>query len=120
MRYLFLFTIILFVLTGFIMMNSQKEYCPSKGEKLINSILAKTALFIQKEYNIKPCGTGAAMPGGPIQEVTLCFDTKYPYSQEQLRDLLVKSAQSLLDQVNDNKEIQEFLNEKPFTIKMLR
>ena len=23
-------------------------------------------------------GEGAAMPGGPIQELTLCFDTKYP------------------------------------------
>jgi len=57
------------------------------------------------------------MPGGPIQEVTLCFDTKYPHTKEQLRELLLKSSQELLEQVTENEEIQEFLAEKPFTIK---
>ena len=34
-----------------------------------------------------------------------------------MRELLIKSAQELLNQINENKEIQEFLKERPFTIK---
>ena len=37
--------------------------------------------------------------------------------KRQLRELLIKSAQELLNQVNENEEIQKFLKEPPFTIK---
>jgi hypothetical protein len=107
---------ILFISLGFFMPNKYGEYHPSKGEQLVNSILANTAKIIKDKYNLKPCGMGAAMPGGPIQELTLCFDTKYPHTQEQLRTLLIKSGQELLNQVNENDDIQEFLFERPFSI----
>jgi len=57
------------------------------------------------------------MPGGPIQEVTLCFDTKLPYTKNHLRELLIKSAEELLNQVNEDKEIYQFLKYQPFTIR---
>jgi hypothetical protein len=117
MKTTFVLLIILLIFTGYAMKDKQQGYHPSKGEQLVNSILAKTAKIIKDKYNLKPCGAGAAMPGGPIQEVTLCFNTKYPYTKEQLRELLIKSAQELLDQVKANNEIQEFLKEKPFTIR---
>ena len=50
----------------------------------------------------------------------ICFDTKYPHTKEQLRELLIKTAQELLDQVNENKEIQKFIKEPPFTIKNIQ
>lgn len=107
----------LLIFMSFIMRDKQQEYYPSKGEQLINSILAKAAKLIQEKYNIRPSGVGVAMPGGPIQEVTLCFDTKYPNTKEQLRELLIKISQELLDQINRNKELQEFIKEPPFKIK---
>ncbi len=111
------FVSILLIFTGFVMYSSQQEYHPSKGEQLVNSLLAKAAKIIQKKYNIKPCGEGASMPGGPIRKVTLCFDTKRSLTKEQLRELLIKSSAELLRLVNENQEIQEFLKERPFTIK---
>ena len=98
-------------------MINKDQYYSSKGEQLVNSILAETAKMIEKKYNIKPCGLGAAMPGGPIQELTLCFDTKSIHTKEQLRELLIISAQELLRQVNENNDIQGFLKVRPFTIK---
>jgi hypothetical protein len=92
----------------------------SKGEQLANSILAKTAKIIKSKFDVKPSGEGAAMPGGPVQELSLCFNTKYPYNKEQLRELLIKSANELLNQVNANEEIQKFLRERPFTIKNIQ
>jgi hypothetical protein len=120
MKTTFALLITLLMFTGFVMQSKQQAYHPSKGEQLINSTLAKAAKIIKEKYNIKPSGVGVAMPGGPIQEVTLCFDTKYSYSKDQLRELLIKSMEELLNQVNKNKEIQEFLKEKPFTIKNIQ
>ena len=108
------------ILTGFIMMRRHEEYQPSKGEQLVNSTLARTAKIIKEKYNLKPCGMGAAMPGGPIRKLNLCFVTKYPHTQEQLRALLIKSGQELLNQVNENDDIQEFLYERPFTIRNIQ
>lgn len=116
----FFLTIILLIFTGCIMEEKQDRVYMSKGEKLVNSILAKTARIIKDKYNLNPCGTGASMPGGPIQKLALCFDTKYPYTKEQLRELLIKTANELLKQVNENMEIQEFLKERPFTIKNIQ
>ena len=107
----------LLIFTGFIMTSNKQEYYQSKGEQLVNNILGKTTKTIDEKYNVKSCGVGAAMPGGPIQELTLCFNTKSPYTKEQLRELLIKSAQELLKQVNENNEIQEFLKEPPFNLK---
>lgn len=118
MKTTFVLLITLLIFTGFVMKN--KEYHLSRGEQLVNSILAKTAKIIKDKYDLKPCGEGAAMPGGPIQELTLCFTTKYPYTKEKLRELIIKTAQELLNQVNENKEIQEFIKEPPFTIKNIQ
>ena len=69
MKITFISLITLLIFTGFIMKNKQQELFPSKGEQLVNSTLAKTAKIIKEKYDIKPCGVGAAMPGGPIQEL---------------------------------------------------
>jgi hypothetical protein len=116
-KVIFISLVVLLIFMSFIMRDKQQEYYPSKGEQLINSTLAKAAKFIQEKYNIRPSGVGVAMPGGPIQEVALCFDTKYPYTKGQLRELLIKISQELLDQINRNKKLQEFIKAPPFTIK---
>ena len=120
MKIIFISLVTLLIFTSFIMRDKQPEYYPSKGEQLINSTLAKAAKLIQEKYNIRPSGVGVAMPGGPIQEVTLCFDTKCPNTKEQLRQLLLKTAQELLGQINNNNELQEFIKNPPFTIKNAR
>jgi hypothetical protein len=111
-------TIILFLtLTGFVMPNHKEHNYLSKAEQLVNSTLAKAAGSVKKKYNIDPSGEGAAMPGGPIKKLTLCFDTKDILTKNDLRKLLIHSSQELLDQINANQDIQQFLIKQPFTIK---
>ena len=117
MKYIIYLLIALMIIKVFVSLNQTQKYYPSKGEQLVNATLAKTARIIKEKYNLIPCGEGAAMPGGPIQKLILCFDTKYPHSQKQIRELLINSAQELLNKINQNNEIQEFLAEQPFTIK---
>ena len=96
--------------------NLQNHYL-SKEERLVNNLLAKTANIVKIKYNLTPSGSSASMPGGPIRKLSLCFNTQYPHTQDQLRELLLKSADELVIQVNRSNEIQEYLNEPPFTIK---
>ncbi|MBM3197761.1 MAG: hypothetical protein FJZ58_00710 [Chlamydiae bacterium] len=112
--------LLLLLISLFFFLSNRQQDLPipiSKGEQLVNSLLAKTAKIIKSTYNLKPCAVGAAMPGGPIRKLNLCFDTKSSLTEEQLRELLIKIAHELLNQVNEDEEIQEFLYERPFTIK---
>ncbi len=102
-------------LTGF--MKKEDAYHPSKGSQLVGNIQTETIKIINKKYSLNCCGSGVAMPGGPILEITLCFQTKCAHTQDQLRELLIKSAQELVNQVNNNEEIQQFLTEPPFSLK---
>jgi hypothetical protein len=106
------------MLTSFFML-SQDPYRPSRGEELVNMTLSKTMKTLKNKYKLRPAGSGAAMPGGPIQKLTLCFDAKN-LTKEKLRELLIKFAQELLDQVIANEEMQQFLAIKPFTIKNIQ
>lgn len=60
------------------------------------------------------------MPGGPIQGLALCFNTKKPYTKQQLRELVIKSAHELLKQVSEDKEIHSLIKEPPFNIKNIQ
>jgi len=104
----------LLILTGCAMPIHNKEYQISRDVELVNITLATTTEKIKKKYDLKPFGAGVAMPGGPIRELVLCFATKEPYPKEKLRDLLIRCANELVNQVNTNKEIQQFLANPPF------
>jgi hypothetical protein len=114
---IFSLILILVILLSFYFKNNHQGYQSSRGEQLVNSISAKAAIAIEDKYNLRPCGAGVSMPEGPIREITLCFNTKHPYTKEQLSTLLIKAAHELLNQVIENEEIQEFIYESPFTIK---
>ena len=116
MKLIIFFILLFLIFMGFNMKNHQ-GYFPSEGEERVNKLLSNTAKIIQSKYGLQPCGVGVAMPGGPIREVTLCFETKNSFTKEQLRNLLIESSKELLDQVRSDEKIQKFLKERPFTIK---
>lgn len=116
MKYFFLIGFILLLsFTRFLMTHNEDPYL-SQEEKLVNSILGKTAEMIKKKYNIKPSGEGSAMPEGIIEGLTLTFDTKDKLSKEQLRKLLIECAKELVMQVKMNSGIEPFLANPPFNI----
>ena len=108
------FIVLFSIFTGFFSLNDPHI---SKGEALVNRILSDTSKIIKNKYHLKPSGLGAAMPGGPVQELTLCFTIKGPFSKERLRKLVVECAQEVVNHVNANAEIQQFLAKPPFTVK---
>ncbi|KAF3362705.1 hypothetical protein PHSC3_000692 [Chlamydiales bacterium STE3] len=95
---------------------NSNNYC-SKGEELVYSILADCAKMGREKYHLRPSGSGASMPGGPIRKLNLAFDMEGPMPKKTLRKLLLAISQDLVQLVNANEEIQPFLFEKPFTVK---
>lgn len=110
-------TICSLIFPGFIMASKNAGFQPSKASQLVNSILSKASKIIHTKYHLRPSGVGVSMPGGPIRELTLCFDTEKQLTKEELRILLINSANELLDEVNKSPEIQQFIKTPPFTIK---
>lgn len=108
------------IFIGFIMPSKEQEYQPAKEEQLVHSVLGKTAKIIENKYKIQASGSGASMPGGPIQELTLCFDANFQLSKEDLRKILINIAQELLNRVENNLEIQKYLKHPPFKIENIQ
>ena len=110
--------IIIFLCIGFLVWSCMNDgYKISRGEELVNETIGRTAKLIRDKYGLKPCGSGAAMPGGPIQKLNLCFDTKSVKSREELRVLLIQTAHEMVKLVVENKEMQQYLKKPPFTIR---
>jgi hypothetical protein len=120
MKFMFSIVSSFILFIGYFMNSSHQNYHLSQGEQLVNITLADSAKLIKQKYNIKPCGSGASMPGGPIRELFLAFSTKHHYTKEELRRLLIDSAHELLNSVVENDNIQPFLKERPFTIKNIQ
>jgi hypothetical protein len=114
-NYLF-FVFFFLIFSIYELFTSTPEHHISRGEELVNIVLANSANVIERKYKIRACGSGVAMPEGPIRMLTLCFQTDFPFSKEQLRSMLVKFAEELLIQVTENAEIQDYLKNPPFTI----
>lgn len=112
--------LILSFFVGFMILDKKNNFYPSKAQQLVENILDQTAQTIKYKYKIQPSGEGIAMPGGPIRELALYFDTKDQLTKEQLRKLLVKCSLELVDQINANSEIQQFLKAKPFTLEKVQ
>lgn len=94
-----------------------ESFKPSKAEIFIGETFSNAENNIKKKYpNIHTCGSGISMPGGPIRELTLCFQTKGPLTKEYLRKLLVECANELLNQINSHEDSQQFLIQYPFKI----
>ena len=110
---LFLLITMFLTLMGCGMIN---QYKPDPEEEIVHEILLNSEILIEKKYNIKTVGSGAAMPGGNIKKLTLSFDSKSSYSKKDLRIMLIGCANELLNQINTNDKIQKYLVKRPFTI----
>lgn len=99
------------------MLSGNFGYHPSKAESLVNEILHQTARSIMRKHKIEVIGEGASMPRGVIKSLTLEFDSRERLSKDQLRVLLFEFSKKLMQNVNLNHEIKEFLESVPFTEK---
>ncbi len=117
MRYLCAFVIGLLILfVGYSQLAIYYEYPLSPAEKEVDRILYKAGDLIEAQYDLKVCGTGAAMPDNEVQKLSLSFETKNVKTKDELRILLIDCANILLNQINSSEVIQQYLVKKPFTL----
>lgn len=89
----------------------------SKEARVVHDILEKSADAIETKHNLALCGEGAAMPGGVIKVLMIDFRSRSHLSKEELRKLLIESAQEIVNQAEKNEKIEEYLEKPPFELK---
>lgn len=98
-------------LTGFKFM--QYDEIP-ENEVAVNELLDLVAKDLEKKYKMQLSGTSVAMPGGIVKKFCLAFHIKGPLSKDDIRKILVHSAQDFLSDINSNKKIKPYLIHFPF------
>ena len=107
--------LMIFTLIGFTVIMPHEEI--PQSEQAVNRLLGKIASYLQKKYNMCPIATNVAMPRGVVKLLGLDFQIKGPLSKEELRKILINSVQDFLLFVNNNEDIQPYLENIPFEIK---
>ncbi len=67
------------------------EYQISDREKAVNKQMTYSGKMLNEKYNMRPCSTTVAMPGGDIQYLELEFEVQGPLSKEIIRKLLIQT-----------------------------
>lgn len=117
----FLFTQIYLCLTFICLIgcttNQDEQYAIPKSEQAVNNLLDKIAVSLRKEYKMKPVATNVAMPGGVVKLLGLDFQIIGPLSRDEIRKVLIESAQDFLACVNSDEAVRPYLENYPFEIK---
>jgi len=91
-------------------------YQPSSKMSIVNEIRKNAALKIKNELGLIPCGTTGQMLN-QIQMIGLLFDYHQPLTVEEGRELVIKAAEKLLQEINMNEQIHPYLVHFPFSSK---
>src|ERR1700733_8991151 len=105
MKYLSLFFILCLIHSSCV---SQECYI-SDREKAVNQQMGYSAKMLSKKYNMRPCATSVAMPGGNIKYLELEFNIRGPLKQNIIREILISSVHDFLNNINNDKELCSYL-----------
>jgi hypothetical protein len=87
----------------------------SKGySKIADKITMQFAAKMKQKKNLVFIGLGGAMMGD-IQEMDVSFNYSCPINIPTARKLIIECAKEYLQDINDNKEVQPYLHDHPFT-----
>ena len=116
-KLIFTITIFSFIFASCNVPNVQQDALTLEKKQIITiNIIFKIGENIRKKYNIEPLCAGGVISAEPIKEIDLTFESNYLLTKEELRILLIKSAQEALQQINQDVNIQLCIIEHSLTI----
>jgi hypothetical protein len=109
-----------FLLAGlvifFLFLLSDSDQQSIDYEKIADNITNKTAKKLEEEKGLILVGIGGQMMND-IQKMSISFYLYHEVDLATARELVVNSVNEYLKEINNNKEIQPYLHEYPFTAK---
>jgi hypothetical protein len=88
-------------------------------DQIADKITMQFAAKMKQKKNLLFCGSGGAMMGD-IQEMHVSFNLYSPLEIPAARKLIIECAKEYLKDINDNKEVQPYLHDHPFTAKNIQ
>ncbi len=92
------------------------RYQISDREKAVNTQMGYSSKMLSKKYNMRPCATTVAMPGGNIKYLALKFDMIGPIHQDCIRKILINSVHDFLNNINNDQELCFYLTNRHLDI----
>lgn len=101
----------------FLMMSCQRNEPISEKEKIKYRVLNEVINQLKDQHQLSLGGFGAEGSEKGYQLLGLNFDLYGVISKDEGRKMLVESVDLMLNVINQDKELQPYLLEKPFTSK---
>ena len=89
----------------------------SPAEQAVNAVLRNSVKEIHHQLGLVACGSGAAMPDNRVRNLYLSFNTQEQKSRDELRSLLLRAADIMLEQMRASETLQKYLVDTPLTLK---
>lgn len=90
------------------------------GDRAINAVLKKTSSQLNKKYNLRTIGTGgSANREDKATMIGIEFQILQPLTLDECRKLIISVANALLNNINNEPSIEQYLVEFPFTYKKI-
>jgi len=100
----------LFIITG---CQQSLEYKPSEKSEIVDDIMRKAFIQLQKEKELSPFGTGAQMMD-EVKMLALAFSYCKEIELEDGRELLIAAINTFLETINADTRILPYLKPCPF------
>ncbi len=81
----------------------------------VNNLLNRVERNLCNRYNMSCVGSGGAMMY-EVEDLSLMFSINRPLDRNQIRRIVVDSAELFLRSINNDQSIKKFLRKYPFTI----
>jgi len=119
-KWSFLFILVLFLVGSCSSKTEEEKKRDEFGKravKTVYSVFDEAKVNIMQKYPVVCVGVGAEMFGGPVQRLMLSFSIDQKLTKDSARQLVYNIAVEFLNTVNNSQLLQEFLVNKPFTMK---
>jgi hypothetical protein len=85
----------------------------------MSSIINMSVKQVSDRYNVIPIGRGSSEKNNKSKMESVSFQLQHKLTKEEARILIVDIVELFLKNINNSKEIADFLYNKPFTYKNL-
>jgi hypothetical protein len=109
----FIFLILSSILVSCDSMVPSEEQTSKTDVQLVREVRLQAAQKLKAQYNLQPCGSGSQMMH-EIKMIALSFNYYSPLTLDEARNLLLASTDELMNAVNNNVDIRQFLGNYPF------
>lgn len=90
------------------------SYSPSEAQQSVHNIFEAASKKVESKFGAKTIGTTISMPNNEVKDLGLFFLLNQSLEIEDARKVLVFAARTLLEEIQNCEQIQQYLVHQPW------